>query len=286
MKRRPAFTSIAGAALLLLLAVGAWLAWGRGPGNARAALCPPVGSFPAVTGANRAHYGRADAALSRPDLEETRDQLARAITSAGDKEEAARAYAAKLLVDVAALAAAVHMADEYRLLIDQMPPDAASYENAVALGKAWISRANRQLDRLSVQGEDFRQNFYRRDIAWVSPLRARVRPDEAAPEVEEALSMLRGGDVDSVVEGRIAAGVYRAGLAAVFGEAVRQPECAAGEVFLGGTLDVAALLWDVGSKLNDADLARWYLEEIVAVTDDRPEDPIRRRAQEALASEF
>lgn len=285
MRRRLALASIACVAVLLL-ATGAWWAWGRTRGNAPGPLCQPIGGYPAVSSANRVYYSRAEAALARPDLEETRNQLARAITGAGDKAEAARAYAAKLLVDVAALAAAVHMADEYRRLIDQMPPEAPPYEEAVALGKAWITRANRQLDRLAVQAADFRQNFYRRDVEWASPLRARVLPDEAAPDVEDALSMLRGGEVDSVVDGRIASGVYRAGLAAVFGEAVRQPACADVEVFLGGTLDVAALLWNVGSKLNDAALARWYLEEIVAVTADRPGDPIRRRAQETLSREF
>ncbi|HEX6972056.1 MAG TPA: hypothetical protein VF234_07540 [Limnochordia bacterium] len=270
-----------------VLCVAGGVGWWALTPDAVGGLCGPVGQYPPISPQERAAYSRVADALDRADLEAARDRLAEVVLETGDRAEAARAYAAKLLVDVAGLAAAAQMVDRYRLLIDAMPSDVAARERVIEYAKRWVAQANRQIDRLAVQAEDFRAHFYRRDIAWGSPLlNVSIRPDAAEAGFAEALSLLRAGEIDALTDDRLASGFRRIALAATFGAAVQQPACAGEAVFLGGPLDVPTLLWLVGSHLKEADLARWYLEEIVALTEERQAHPARRSALSTLAEQY
>ncbi len=233
----------------------------------------------------REYYRMAQNALIQKDYSAAERYLDRVVREVGG-DTGRRALATKMILEIALLAAEAHLADEFKQLVQLVPTGSEAYDSFVNEGKSWIAKANRHIDRLNSDARLFKTHFYKRGSLLESPLALRIQASDL-DAAEKALLDLQTGEFGIELFDELANAVHEVALRAVFGDIVLQPDCLEGRsVVMGGPLITERLLWNVGSKLKDEGLAKWYLEEILAVTEHIPNNPVRLRAQSALTKYY
>lgn len=210
---------------------------------------------------------RARVALSRREYESVLREL--------EKASGPDALACRLAFRLAWIGAGVQLTREYEAMWDNVSPIGDARRLLLERRDRWLMAMVTGMQDLQNDAAQFRQ-VYRRGQVLSTPWRGALRIGVREDQVLTAINSLRGGDVEERYFTTLEKGLTEFAVLATLQAVLGQPE--GHRVLLRHQFDLPALLFHVGAKVNDVDLARWYMNEVMALTAEKPDHPLRQYA--------
>lgn len=197
-----------------------------------------------------------------------------------EKSPDTESLACRLALRLALLGADVQLVRHYESIWNNVTPIGEARQLLLGRRDKWLLALADSMEDLQRDAAELRV-VYRRGQPLATPWRGVLRSSLHEDRLIAAMNSLKGGDAEDRYFSTFESGIMEIAVFTTLQAVLGQADEA--RVILAQEFNMPALLFHVGAKVTDLNLARWYMGEVVALTEEQPGHSLRKLAQGFLS---